>query len=79
MTLVDKTPEAARALISNMAANSQQFNTHSEAPQKVNEVTIPSNLDQKNTDLTASQSSGYLQRLLHNRPSIQLMSGLTNW
>ena len=52
--LVDKTPDAARALISNMAANSQQFGTRSATPMKVNEVTTTlSNVDQKITELTA--------------------------
>ena len=52
--MVDKTLNAARALISNMAANSQQFETRSEAPMKVNEVTTTlSNVDQKITELTA--------------------------
>ena len=51
--LVDKTPDAARALISNMAANSQQFGTHSATPMKVNDITTAlSNVDQKITDLT---------------------------
>jgi len=37
--LVDKTPEAARQLISNMAANSKQFGTRGDFPSKhVNEV-----------------------------------------
>ena len=43
--LVDKTPEAARILISNMAANSQQFGTRYEPPpqpKKVNEVSTSS-------------------------------------
>ena len=51
--LIEKTLDAARALISNMAANSQQFGTHSEPPMKVNEVTTTlSNVDQNITDLT---------------------------
>ena len=43
--LVDKIPEVARLLISNMAANSQQFSMkHDPPPQpkKVNEVSIAS-------------------------------------
>ena len=37
--LVDKTPAVARALIANIAANSQQFGNGSEVPpMKVNEV-----------------------------------------
>jgi hypothetical protein len=32
--LVDKTPEAARQLISNMAANSKQFGTHGDLANK---------------------------------------------
>jgi len=32
--LVDKTPEAARQLISNMAANSKQFGTRGDFPSK---------------------------------------------
>jgi len=39
--LVDKTPEATRNLIANMAANSQQFGTRLDLPSKhVNEVNI---------------------------------------
>ncbi|KAL4652146.1 hypothetical protein ACB092_01G211900 [Castanea dentata] len=41
--LVDKTPEAVRNLIANMAANSQQFGTRLDSPSKhVNEVNISS-------------------------------------
>ena len=43
--LVDKTPEDARLLISNMAANSQQFSMRHDPPpqpKKVNEVSIAS-------------------------------------
>ena len=45
--LVDKTPQQARVLISNMAANSQQFNTQAELPiQKVSEVSTSTLLEQ---------------------------------
>ena len=41
--LVDKTPQAARNLIANMAANSQQFGTRLNPPLKhVNEANISS-------------------------------------
>ena len=51
--LVDKTPEAARNLIANMAANSQQFGTRLDLPSKhVNEVNI-SSLEQKIVSLTS--------------------------
>ena len=53
--LVDKTPKAARLLISNMAANSQQFSMrHDPPPQptKVNAVSIAS-LEQKFDTLTS--------------------------
>lgn len=51
--LVDKTPEAARQLISNMAANSKQFGMRGDfANKQVNEVTI-SNLENKVNDLTS--------------------------
>ena len=53
--LVDKTPEATRLLISNMAANSQQFSMRHDPPpqpKKVNEVSIAS-LDQKFDKLTS--------------------------
>jgi len=51
--LVDKTPEAARRLISNMAANSKQFGTYGDFPSKrVNELSI-SNLENKVNDLTS--------------------------
>ena len=51
--LVDKTPEAARNLIANMAANSQQFGTRLDPPSKnVNEVNI-SSLEQQIVRLTS--------------------------
>jgi hypothetical protein len=51
--LVDRTPEAARQLISNMAANSKQFGTRGDFVNKrVNEVSI-SNLENKVNDLTS--------------------------
>ena len=51
--LVDKTPEAARNLIANMAANSQQFGTTLDPPSKyVNEVNI-SSLEQQIASLTS--------------------------
>ncbi|XP_040990513.1 uncharacterized protein LOC121237721 [Juglans microcarpa x Juglans regia] len=51
--LVDKTPEAARNLIANMAANSQQFGTRLDLPSKhVNEVNI-SPLEQQIASLTS--------------------------
>jgi hypothetical protein len=50
--LVDKTLEAKRQLISNMAANSKQFGTRGDfANKQVNEVSI-SNLENKVNDLT---------------------------
>ncbi|KAK9911904.1 hypothetical protein M0R45_035784 [Rubus argutus] len=51
--LVDKTPAAAKALISNMAANSQQFGGRAEPPpKKVNEVSTNSNLELQIANLT---------------------------
>ena len=51
--LVDKTPKAARNLIANMAANSQQFGTRLDTPSKhVNEVNI-SSLEQQIASLTS--------------------------
>ena len=53
--LVDKTPELARLLISNMAANSQQFSMRHDPPpqpKKVNKVSIAS-LEQKFDKLTS--------------------------
>ena len=50
--LVDKTPNAARDLISNMAANSQQYGIRMDhTPKKVNEVST-SNLERQIYDLT---------------------------
>ena len=50
---MDRTPEAARNLIANMAANSQQFGTRLDPPSKhVNEVNI-SSLEQKIMSLTS--------------------------
>ena len=52
--LVDKTLEAARQLISNVAANSKQFGTRGDFSNKrVNEVSI-SNLENKVNDLTCA-------------------------
>ncbi|XP_038975772.1 uncharacterized protein LOC120106796 [Phoenix dactylifera] len=51
--LVDKTPKTARNLITNMAANSQQFGTRLDPPSKhVNEVNI-SSLEQQIASLTS--------------------------
>ena len=51
--LVDKTPEAARNLIANMAANSQQFATRPDfASKTVKEVNV-SNLEQQLAALTS--------------------------
>ena len=51
--LVDKTPEATRNLIANMAANSQQFGTRLDLPSKhVNEINI-SSLKQQIASLTS--------------------------
>ncbi|XP_031270531.1 uncharacterized protein LOC116128914 [Pistacia vera] len=51
--LVDKTTEAAKQLISNMAANFQQFGTRHDAPtKKVNEVST-SSIEQQLFDLTS--------------------------
>ena len=50
--LVDKTPEAARNLIANMVANSQQFGTRLDPQSKhVNEINI-SSLEQQIASLT---------------------------
>ena len=50
---MDKTPKAARNLIANMAANSQQFGTRLNPPSKhVNEVNI-SSLEQQIANLTS--------------------------
>jgi len=50
---VDKTPKAARNLIANMAANSQQFGTRLDLPSKhVNEVNI-SSFEQQIASLTS--------------------------
>ena len=52
--LVDKTPQQARVLISNMAANSQQFNTWAELPvRKVNEISTSTSLDYQIANLTS--------------------------
>ena len=51
--LVNKTPTEARNLISNMAANAQQFGTRQDYPQRrVNEVNV-SSIDQRLDTLTA--------------------------
>ena len=52
--MVDKTLQEARNLIATMVANSKQFSTRFEAPQNnVNEVSSPSNVNQKLSNLTA--------------------------
>ena len=64
--LVEKTPEAARQLISNMAANLKQFGTCGDFSNKrVNEVSI-SNLENKVNDLTClvcSLACGNVQQI----------------
>jgi hypothetical protein len=64
--LVDKTTEAARQMISNMAANSKQFSTRGDFTSKyVNEVSI-SNLENKVNDLTSlvrSSACGNVQQV----------------
>ena len=51
--LMDKTPEAVRKLIANMATNAQQFGTRLDLPSNhVNEVNI-SSLEQKIASLTS--------------------------
>ncbi|XP_073017773.1 uncharacterized protein [Primulina eburnea] len=51
--LVNKTPQEARALISNMAANAQQFSTRQDnPPRQVNEVSVTP-IDQKLVSLTS--------------------------
>ncbi|XP_073017848.1 uncharacterized protein [Primulina eburnea] len=51
--LVNKTPQEARALISNMAANAQQFGTRQDIPpRQVNEVSVTP-IDQKLDSLTS--------------------------
>ena len=51
--LVDKTPQQARVLILNMAANSQQFNTWTEQlVRKVNEIFTSTSLEQQIANLT---------------------------
>ncbi|XP_073024340.1 uncharacterized protein [Primulina eburnea] len=51
--LINKTPQEARALISNMAANAQQFGTRQDnPPRQVNEVSVTP-IDQKLDSLTS--------------------------
>ena len=51
--LVDKTPQQARVLISNMATNSQQFSIRVGFPIKVNEISASSALEQQIANLTS--------------------------
>ena len=52
--LVDKTPQQARVLISNMAANSQQFNTLAELPiRKGNGISTSTSLEQQISNSTS--------------------------
>ena len=50
--IVNKTPQAARDLISTMAANSQQFGSNQEHPRRVHEVNV-SSLENKINQLTS--------------------------
>ena len=52
--LVEKPPQQARVLISNMGANSQQFNTRAKLlVRKVNEVSTSNSLEQQIANLTS--------------------------
>ena len=52
--LVDKTPQQARVLMSNMSANYQQFSTRANLPvRKVNKVSTSSTLEQQIANLTS--------------------------
>lgn len=44
--LVNKTPETIKNVIVTIVINNQQFSTQSNSPQKVNEVGVPSNIEQ---------------------------------
>jgi hypothetical protein len=64
--LVDKTPEAACQLISNIVANLKQFITHEDFPSKrVNEVSIanPENKVNDLTSLVCSLACGNIQQV----------------
>jgi len=75
--LVDKTPEAARQLISNMAANSKQFGGDF-ANKRVNEVSI-SNLENKVNDLTSLVHSLACRNVQHVKVcSIYSLQGHTS-
>ena len=52
--LIDKTPQQVRVLISNMAANSQQFSTRVDFPvRKLNEISTSSSVEQQIANLTS--------------------------
>ena len=52
--LVDKTPQQARVLISNMVVNSQQFNTQANLQvRKVNKVSTSTSLEHQIANLTS--------------------------
>ena len=66
--LDDKTSQQAQVLISNIATNSQQFNTRPKMPvRKVNEVSSSSSLEQQITNLTLvvqQLAMGGMQRVM---------------
>ena len=67
--LVDKTPQQARVLISNTAANSQQFNTPAElSVRKVNEISTSTSLEHQIANLTS-----VVQQLAMDRTTQQVM------
>ena len=65
--LVNKTPEATKQLIANMAANSQQFGHHRTAPQRVNEVQT-SSIGKQLANLTTMLSKLANGNALQTRP-----------
>ena len=65
--LVNKTPDAAKQLITNMAANSQQFGHHQTAPQQVNEVQT-SSIEQQLAHLITMLSQLANGNALQTRP-----------
>ena len=65
--LVDKTPDAARDLIANMAANSQQFGTRIFTPTRgVNEVQL-SNVEQQRMEHRLDELTSLMRQLVVDR------------
>ena len=77
--LVDKTPAAARNLIANMAANSQQFGTRMGAATRiVNEVNTSSHADQQRVEHRLDELTSLVRQMTigQHEPPVQTLAGV---